>query len=80
MSIQLPQDPIPFRGDVVRIAIPARAAFELDSLTKVVRNVAELLGCPECFSGANCYFELQRQFLVDPADLSVRPSFEAFRH
>jgi hypothetical protein len=78
MSIQLPQDPIPFRGDVVRIAIPARAAFDMDSVTKVVRNVAEVFGCEQCFSGASCYFELQRDLLVDPADLSIRP-FEGFR-
>jgi hypothetical protein len=40
--------------------------------------VAEVFGCERCFSGPSCYFELQRDLLVDPADLSLRP-FEGFR-
>lgn len=56
--------PLPF-SPVVRVSIPARAAYDLASFQKSIGNLAERLGCPQCLSGANCLFELERDFLIN---------------
>lgn len=55
----------------ITIRVPARAAYDLDSFQKVVANLAERLGCPNCISGANCWFSLERDFLVNPQSLAI---------
>lgn len=56
--------PIPFERPV-RVKIPAKAAYDLDAMQNVLGNLAERLGCPQCLSGASCYFELERDFVAD---------------
>ncbi len=56
--------PMPFQP-VVRVSIPARAAYDLGSFQKSLASLAERLGCPQCLSGANCLFELQQDFIIN---------------
>lgn len=58
----------------VRIVIPAKVAFNLNLFQKTLQGVAERLGCTPCLSGRNCLFLLERDFVVDPQSLDVRPS------
>jgi hypothetical protein len=51
----------------VRISIPANVANDLSSLKTAITKVVERLGCRPCFSGADCLFHLERDFVVDPA-------------
>jgi hypothetical protein len=69
-----PQDPIPSRP--IRVTIPAKVAYNIDALQKVLVNVAEAIGCRPCFSGADCLFQISRDYVVDPANLNVREKFE----
>lgn len=74
---KLPQDPVPasaYRGDAVRVVIPAKVAFNLDEFTKVVANLAERLGCKPCLSGRACLFLFERDFVVNPQSLEVEPA------
>ncbi len=57
----------------VRVKIPAKVAFELDSFQEVIGNLAEQLGCRACLSGADCTFSLERDYLVNPDDLKINP-------
>jgi hypothetical protein len=57
-------------GGAVRISMPAKVANDLDTFKKGVAAFAERLGCPECFSGFDCTFESERDFVID-ADLQV---------
>ena len=50
--------------------MPAKVANDLDTFKKGVAAFAERLGCPECFSGFDCTFESERDFVID-ADLKV---------
>jgi hypothetical protein len=68
-------DTVPLPERVVRIVIPASAANNLESLQKVIVNVAERLGCRPCFSGADCLFMNERDFVVDPATFKVHGAF-----
>jgi hypothetical protein len=61
------------RKQPVRIVIPAKVAYDLPVLQKSLMNIAEALGCRTCFSGADCVFQLERNFVVDPETLKVRP-------
>lgn len=58
---------------VVRLSIPASVAFDLPSFQKSLALVAERLGHPQCFSGADCTFSMERVFVLDEA-LEIRPS------
>jgi hypothetical protein len=71
LPIGLPQDPIP-----VRVFIPAEVAFNIEQFSKVVVNLGRRLGCESCLSGASCHFILERDFVVNPANLEL----EGMRH
>ncbi len=49
----------------VRISIPAEVAFDLKKLHRTIESVAERLGCKTCFSGAECKFQLERDFVFN---------------
>jgi hypothetical protein len=55
------------RGNVVRVSVPAKIAFDLGEFNKLVEGLAERLGCLPCLSGAVCLFDFERFFGVDPA-------------
>jgi hypothetical protein len=50
----------------VRITLPARVAYNPEALKKSIVSVAEQLGCPSCFSGADCLLQMERDFVVNP--------------
>jgi hypothetical protein len=70
-SVELNPQPLP-PARAFRIVIPAKVAFNMDSLLKIVNNVGEAIGCRTCFSGADCYFQLEKDFVVDPESLVVK--------
>lgn len=51
----------------IRFTMPAAVAYNPDRLKKSIAELAELIGHPQCFSGADCYFQNQRGFAVNPA-------------
>jgi hypothetical protein len=63
----MPSDTVPriqARG-TIRVQLPAKVAYSPDALKKSIGNLLERLGCPKCFSGADCLFHLERDFLLD---------------
>jgi hypothetical protein len=51
----------------VRVTMPAAVAFNPDALRKTIAGLAEQIGHPQCFSGADCFLQMEREFIVDPA-------------
>jgi len=51
----------------VRVTLPAKIAYEPDALKRTIGGILGRLGCPTCFSGADCHFTNERDFVVDPA-------------
>jgi len=49
----------------IRITIPVKVAANIRTLKSTLQTIAERLGCRPCFSGADCFFELERNYLVD---------------
>ena len=70
MAIEVSKDLQRWPGGAVRIAMPAAVANDLEMFKKGVAAFAERLGCPECFSGFDCTFESERDFILDK-DLKV---------
>ena len=60
------------RRGPVRITLPASVAYDPKALKKSIANIVERLGCPKCFSGADCFFTNERDFVVD-SKLAVNP-------
>ena len=68
----------------VRVTVPAKVAYSPDALKKSIATLVERLGCPKCFSGADCFFEMERRFVLtaqqDPEPdpwVSAAPSITA---
>lgn len=51
----------------IRITLPAAVAYSPDRLKKSIAELAELIGHSQCFSGADCFFQAERDFSVNPA-------------
>jgi hypothetical protein len=51
----------------IRVSLPANIAYNPDALKKTLGSLLERLGCPACFSGADCFFKFERDYLIDPA-------------
>lgn len=71
----------------VRVTLPARIAYDPGALKESIGSIMERIGCPKCFSGADCLFRMERSLVVDEkgradpepdpwADHHIRP-FEA---
>lgn len=54
-------------GEAVRVVLPATVAYDLNRFSKSIASLAERLGCRHCLSGVACRFQLERDFVVDPA-------------
>jgi hypothetical protein len=50
----------------VRVSLPAKVAYDPESLKKTIGSLLGRLGCLTCFSGADCVFTAERDFVVDP--------------
>ena len=61
------------RRGPVRITLPASVAYDPKALKKSIANIVERLGCPKCFSGADCFFTNERDLVVD-SKLAVAPA------
>ena len=60
------------RRGPVRITLPANVAYDPKALKKSIANIVERLGCPKCFSGADCFFTNERDLVID-SKLAVNP-------
>ena len=54
----------------IRITLPAKVAYSPDRLKESIAGLMERIGCPKCFSGADCFFQNERRFVLD-AKLAV---------
>jgi hypothetical protein len=48
----------------VRITMPAAVAYDLKAFQKSVAALVERLGCRTCFSGADCHFQTERDWVI----------------
>ena len=65
----------PQLSGTVRVTIPVSVAYDLAKFKKSVASLAGKLGCGSCFSGANCLFQTERDYLVDAKKLAVQAHF-----
>ncbi|HLY97481.1 MAG TPA: hypothetical protein VKT33_00290 [Candidatus Angelobacter sp.] len=49
----------------VRISLPAHVANDSNKLKQSIHSLVERVGCLTCFSGADCRFQAERDFVVD---------------
>lgn len=52
----------------IRVSVPASVAFNPKAFKTSVATLMGKLGCGKCFSGFDCHFQLQRDYIVDPVD------------
>jgi hypothetical protein len=54
----------PLEGRSVRVSIPASVANDLDLFKRSIADLLGKLGCTECFSGADCRFDIIRDWVI----------------
>ena len=63
--------PLPPRGDRVRVFVPNDVAFDLKKMNKITASVLAKLGCGGCHSGRILDFVSLQNFVVNPETLDV---------
>jgi hypothetical protein len=63
LNPELNPQPLPPRS--VRITIPAAVAYNLEAFQNSIARLVERLGCRPCFSGADCTFLHERDWVID---------------
>ncbi len=59
----------------IHVSLPASVAYDLPSLQKSISLLAEGLGCKTCFSGADCTFHFERNYVINERfELASGPS------
>ena len=71
MKTELPQDPIPFQTDRVRVYVTRDVSFDLKKMEQITRKVLGKLGCEGCHSGRILDFIEMHDFVVNPRTLEV---------
>lgn len=59
----------------VRITLPASVTYSPKLLKKSFAELAEQIGHPKCFSGADCLFQMEREFLLEGARPPMRAGY-----
>jgi hypothetical protein len=49
----------------IRVTLSAKVAYSPDELKKGIAGLMERIGCPRCFSGADCTFMNDRRFVLE---------------
>ncbi len=62
----------PLSDKTIRVSIPASVASNIDSLKQSLESVNKKLGCPECCSGFDIQFQMERDLMVDE-NLEITP-------
>jgi hypothetical protein len=57
--------PEAFADPTVRFTIPASIALDPNGFLGALDRIAEILGCGKCFSGVDCLFQRQKDFVLD---------------
>ena len=50
----------------IRVTVPANVANDLTLFTNMLKELAGRIGCKPCISGNACFFENERDFVVNP--------------
>jgi hypothetical protein len=59
------------------VSLQPEFAAKLDHVFSAIDKLAELSGCTGCTSGSDIFFQLERQFVINPA-LEVRETVATF--
>lgn len=62
-SVKIGTWPTPER--IVRVALPAKVAFDLKAFQKVQASILDRFGCPNCHSGLDIRYDVIRTLAVD---------------
>lgn len=61
----------------IRVTVAASAAFNTDTLKSNIAGLMEKLGCGTCFSGFDCRFSLQRDYVLSEKGVAAVENINA---
>ena len=54
------------KNTAIRVTVPANVANDLSLFTSMLKDLGDRIGCKPCISGAACFFDNERDFVVNP--------------
>lgn len=60
------------RSDVIRVTMPVNVANDLNLLAALLKDLGGRIGCKACISGAACFFDIEKNFVVNEKGLIQR--------
>ena len=54
-----------YHPQAIRFRFPASVALNPEGFAGAIESIAEKLGCPRCFSGVNCLFQREMDFVIN---------------
>jgi len=66
-SVSAALSSLALKSNVIRVTVPANVANDLDLFAKMLKDLGGRIGCKPCISGAACFFDNERDFVVNPA-------------
>jgi hypothetical protein len=54
------------KNTAIRVTVPANVANDLSLFTNMLKDLGDRIGCKPCISGAACFFDNERDFVVNP--------------
>jgi len=61
--------PLPPRGDRVRVYVTREVAFDLQKMTRVTQSILTKVGCGGCHSGRFLEFQMIEDYVINPKTL-----------
>ena len=52
---------------VIRVTVPVNVANDLNLFASMLKQLGDRIGCKPCISGSACFFDNERDFVVNPA-------------
>ena len=66
-SVSAALSSLALKSNVIRVTVPANVANDLDLFAQMLKDLGGRIGCKPCISGAACFFDNERDFVVNPA-------------
>lgn len=54
-------------NSAIRVTLPVNVANDLNLFGQMLKELGDRIGCKPCISGAACFFDIERDFVINPA-------------
>lgn len=64
-ELNLNSNVLKLKQNTIQIKVPASVTYDLKKMNSIKESVLDRLGCPNCHSGHDLRFDIERQFVFN---------------